>query len=385
MNDSLKPYRKAYRAWKNKRQLEREGALYQREFACRGLVVPDAHVIARAVKARTPRLARVPRGSLRTLAIFHDYNWEATSLLPALGKYGEVVHYDWRERFDHGRKDWSKGLKAEMNRDLLEFARTRFREGPLDFIFTYLSGELVTPETVRDLSALGAPVVNLGLNDKEVFVGRIRGGLAMGVRDICRHFDLCWTSTHDALVKYCAEGAIPLYLPEGANPDLHRPHDVERTIDVSFVGQCYGNRPQIVVGLRKAGILVETFGPGWPNGPLSTTEMVQMYFRSRICLGFAGVAGNRDTYCLKGRDFEVPMSGGLYVTEHHEVLDRFFEVGKEIVTYAGLDDLIAKIRHVLAHSEEAEQIRLRGYERALREHTWEGHFGEILRLIGLIT
>ncbi len=384
MNDPLQPYRKGYRAWRNSRRLEKEQAFYRREFARRGLVLPDADAIARAVRSRRAGIAPVPRGTLRILAVFHDYNWERTALLPALGTYGEVVHYDWREKFDHGSKDWRKGLKEGMNRDLIAFSRAQRRKGPVHFVFTYLSGELVTPETVRDLSAIGAPVVNLGLNDKEAFVGRVRGGLAMGARDICRHFDLCWTSTRDALEKYCVEGAIPLYLPEGGNPAIHRPCDEERTIDVSFVGQCYGNRPLVVRGLRQAGIPVETFGPGWPNGPLSTAEMVRMYSRSKISLGFAGVAGHRDTFCLKGRDFEVPMSGGLYLTEHHEELERFFEVGKEIVTYTGLDDLIAKIRHLLGHPEEAEQIRLRGRERALREHTWEGRFGEILRLIGLI-
>lgn len=384
MNDPLKPYRKAYREWKNKRRLQREAAFYRREFERRGLAVPDSDAIARAVKARIPGLAAIPRGSLRTLAIFHDYNWEATALLPALSKYGEVVHYDWRERFDHGRKDWGKGLKAEMNRDLVESARMRMREGPIHFVFAYLSGELVTPETVEALRALGAPMVNLALNDKEAFVGKIRGGLATGVRDICRRFDLCWTSTQDALEKYCVEGAVPLYLPEGANPELHRPHNVERTIDVSFVGQRYGNRPSVVESLREAGIRVETYGPGWPAGPLPTEEMVRMYSRSRVNLGFGGVAGHKDTFHLKGRDFEVPMSGGLYLTEHHEELESVFRIGKEILTYTGVEDLVSKIRRMLANPEEAEAIRQAGRRRALSEHTWEKRFGRILRNICLL-
>lgn len=384
MTDPLRPYRKTFRAWRNKRQLEREGKLYRQEFQRRGLSVPDPDAIARAVQARRPGLAPVPRGAQRILAIFHDYNWERTALLPALAKFGNVVQYDWREKFDHGRKEWRKGLKEAMNRDLLCFASALARERPLHFIFTYLSGELVAPETVRQLSDLGAPVVNLALNDKEAFVGRVREGLAMGVRDICRHFDLCWTSTRDAVEKYCVEGATPLYLPEGANPEVHRPYEVEKTIDATFVGQCYGNRPAVVNALREAGIRVEAFGPGWPSGPLPTEEMVRTYSRSRINLGFGGVAGHRETYCLKGRDFEVPMSGGLYLTEEHEELSRFYEVGKEIVTYRGIEDLISKIRRLLANPGEAEAIRVAGRARALREHTWEMRFSKILGILGII-
>jgi spore maturation protein CgeB len=271
-----------------------------------------------------------------------------------------------------------------MNEDLLTTVTTRAADRPFDTVFTYLSGEQVAPETVAALRGLGVPIINLSLNDKEGFVGRIRDGAATGVRDICRHFDLCWTSTLDAVEKYCVEGATPLYLPEGANPEVHRPYEVEKTLDVSFVGQCYGNRPGIVAALRDAGIRVEAFGPGWPSGPLSTEEMVRTYSRSRINLGFGGIAGHRETYCLKGRDFEVPMSGGLYLTEEYEELSLFYEVGKEIVTYRGIEDLLSKIRRLLANPGEAEAIRAAGRARALREHTWEMRFSKVLGILGII-
>ncbi len=129
---------------------------------------------------------------------------------------------------------------------------------------------------------------------------------------------------------------------------------------------------------------VEAFGPGWPSGPLPTEEMVRTYSRSRISLGFGGVAGHRDTFHLKGRDFEVPMSGGLYLTEHCDELERFFEIGKEIVTYRGIEDLVATIRRLLADPGQAEAIRAAGRARALREHTWEMRFETILSLLGVI-
>lgn len=271
-----------------------------------------------------------------------------------------------------------------MNTGLLQVATEWSRQRRFDVVFTYLSGAQMTVEALRGLQDLGAPMVNLALNDKEAFVGRIRRGSAAGARDICRFFDLCWTSTRDALEKYVVEGATPIYLPEGANPHVHRPCDEEKIYEVSFVGQCYGDRPEVVSRLRRAGVRVETFGPGWPNGALSTEDMVRTWSRSRINLGFGGVLGHKDTFCLKGRDFEVPMSGGLYLTEHHEELAAFYDIDREIVTYKGFDDLLKKIRYLLANPIEAEAVRLAGRQRALREHTWEMRFERVFRLLGAL-
>lgn len=384
MNDPLRPYRRRFRAWRNNRRLARELAFYRQEFRRRGLVIPSPEVIRATVRNRLPHLLPKPKGALKILAIYHHYNWENEALLPSLRLFGTVRHFDWGEEFDHQRKGWHGGRKEAMNAALLERVRQWQATEGIDCIFAYLSGELVSPETMASLAELNIPMVNLALNDKESFVGRIRHGLAMGNRDICRHFHLCWTSTEDALEKYCVEGALPLYLPEGANPAFHRPHDVAHTIDVSFVGQCYGNRPVIIEQLRQAGIAVEAYGFGWPNGPLTSEEMVRLYSRSRINLGFGGVDGLNATYCLKGRDFEVPMSGGLYLTEYHPELERCYRLREEIVTYRDVADLIVQIRWLLNNPEQAAAIRQRGYQRALAEHTWGKRFERVFSLLGVL-
>lgn len=384
MNDPLKKYRKRFREWKNTIRLKRELNYYLSRFKSHRLVVPDEKTIQETIKSKFPGLKPKPKGSLNILAIYHHYNWENESLKPALEKFGAVRHYDWFEKFNHQSKDWLKSVRSTMNNDLIQGVASWIKEDDTDVIFTYLSGGIVMPNTVRQISAMGVPMVNLSLNDKEAFVGKVKNGLAMGTRDICRHFDLCWTSTEDALKKYCVERTLPVYLPEGANPEIHKPYDVEKTIDVSFVGQCYGNRPEIMQKLAMQGIQVEAYGYGWPNGPISTQEMIKMYSRSKINLGFGGVAGHKNTYCLKGRDFEIPMSGGLYMTEYHPELEKFYDLGKEIVTSSGFNDLVAKVRILLMNQEKAETIRKRGFERARREHSWEKRFEKIFDLMGLI-
>ncbi|MCK9196204.1 MAG: glycosyltransferase [Syntrophales bacterium] len=383
--DPLKKYRRQFRTWRNDRRLQREQEFYKQQFEARRLVLPDEEAVHRHIRDKFPLLKPKKKGSLQILAVYHNYNWENESLRPSLEKFGPVRHYDWGDRFNHQQEqEWHRSVKEDMNRDLLDWAARNTGEVKADVIFSYLSGELISPETVRQLSCLGIPMINIALNDKEHFVGKIRNGISMGNRDICRWFSLSWTSTEDALKKYYIEGAVPIYLPEGANPELHRPHDLEKTIPVSFVGQCYGNRPEIIARLQEAGIYVEAYGAGWPNGPLSTEDMVRLYSKSRINLGFGGVIGFSDAYCLKGRDFEIPMSGGLYLTEHHPELERVYEIGKEIVSYTDFEDLVKKIRYLLGNPEEAERIRQRGFERAHRDHSWEMRFEKIFAFIGLI-
>ena len=59
-------------------------------------------------------------------------------------------------------------------------------------------------------------------------------------------------------------------------------------------------------------------------------------------------------------------------------------VGREIIAYRCFDDLLAKIRHLLANPGEAETIRQAGYRRARRDHTWEMYFEKVFTLMGLI-
>ena len=384
MNDPFKKYRRQFRIWKNDRRLKREQDYYSSRFASAKLTIPDDKAIRQAMRYRFPTTRPKEKGTLNIIAIYHHYNWENESLRPSLEKFGQVRHYDWFENFNHQKKDWHKSTKAAMNRDLVKQTEQWIKQDAADVVFTYLSGELASLETVQALRSFGVPMVNLALNDKEYFVGKIIRGQAMGSRDICRNFDICWTSTEDAVKKYCVEGAIPLYLPEGANPEIHKPHNMEKTIDVSFVGQCYGNRSEIIKRLESHGIHVEAYGYGWPNGSLTTGDMVRIYSKSRINLGFGGVIGLSSAYCLKGRDFEIPMSGGLYLTEYHSELDKFYNLGSEILTYKDFDDLVEKIRFLLSNPERADEIRRRGFERARREHSWEMRFERIFQLLGLI-
>ena len=179
-----------------------------------------------------------------------------------------------------------------------------------------------------------------------------------------------------------AEGGLAMFWPEAAHPDIHKPYDIPFEFDVSFIGGKYGWRPRFIARLCKTGIKVACFGNGWKNGPLSDEEMVKLYSRSRINLGFGGVGYSKTLTCIKARDFEVPMSGGLYLTQDNPELSLVYEVGKEIMTYSNEKDCAQKVKWLLAHPDEADNIRNAGRIRALRDHTWKKRFASAFKTIG---
>ncbi|HVF11952.1 MAG TPA: glycosyltransferase, partial [Actinomycetota bacterium] len=187
----------------------------------------------------------------------------------------------------------------------------------------------------------------------------------------------------------------------GCNHYLYRPLRTGRDIQVSFVGQPHGTRRATIDAIREAGVEARAWGYGWEDGRLSQTEMIEAFSRSCINLnlsnasrdqGLRRIAGlflkrkgplvvprmgeirrnlqefrakGRDQ--IKGRNFEIPGCRTFMLTSHVEGLDEYFVPGKEMVTFAGTDDLIAKIGKYLESVDEREAIAEAAYERTLAE------------------
>lgn len=123
------------------------------------------------------------------------------------------------------------------------------------------------------------------------------------------------------------------------------------------------------------------------GGTLSDIEMIKMYSRSRINLGFSSCGETHESkeriLQVRLRDFEVPMSGGFYIVEYMEELEEFFEIGKEIVCYSSREDLAEKVKYYIKHDDERERIRKAGHERCLRDHSWHSRFQTAFKEMGL--
>jgi len=290
---------------------------------------------------------------------------------------------------------------------LVRQVRAAHATQPVDLFFSYFYDACVEPAAIDEIKSLGIVTVNWFCNASYQF---------HLVREISPHYDWCLVPEKFRLADYTAIGAHPVYCQEAANPRVYKPFDVVRDLDVTFVGQCYGDRPDHVRYLIDQGIDMRVWGTRWEfhrrpgpstnplrrlagkamrlvspaesnaillpreavGGVLADNEMIAVFSRSKINLGFSSCGethrdGERIVQ-IRLRDFEVPMSGGFYLVEHINELEEFFEIDREIVCYRSREELADKIRFYLKNDEAREKIRLAGHERALRDHTWRRRF-----------
>ena len=328
-------------------------------------------------------------GQVHTLAVIPSVGWHAT-LVETLREIGKVStfsfegdRYFWRNR---SKKDWLT-IRKKTNQEILDKIKIENKKHPIDWIFFYTQGLHILKDTVRNIrDDFGIPTVMMCLDDKHSWEGERLGGQRTGQIDLVSEFDLYWTSARVCLSWILAEGGRPIYMPEGCDPVRFSPKDVEQDIAVSFVGRAYGFRKDLIKFLQKGGIPVVPFGSGWSdNSEFNESKgLVDVFNRSQINLGHGGIGCSEDLTNLKGRDFEVPCTGGgMYLTTFNSDLAQHFEIGQEIACYHGREELVDLVHYYLRRPDERMEIARRARARCLREHRWIHRYIRILQILGI--
>lgn len=329
---------------------------------------------------------------------FQSDLWRA-NLYGALVSLGHDVvefDYDLKETFqkldpaDPSQKLFIDENRPKVTAELLRQVKRAQESKRIDLFFSYFFDACVLPEAIDEIRRLGITTANWYCN------GSYQLHL---VSEIAPHYDWCLVPEKFRLKDYVALGANPIYSQEAANPEVYKSYDLPVEYEVTFVGQAYGDRPEIIQSLLDKNIDVRVWGRGWRQreagqslpavygGILSDTDMIKMYSRSKISLGFSACGethrGPERILQIRLRDFEAPMSGAFYMTEYMEELEEFYEIGNEIVCYRDRDDLAAKISYYLRNDAEREAIRRAGQQRCLRDHTWQKRFEIAFQKMGL--
>ena len=327
---------------------------------------------------------RTSKDRPRVFVAVHHVNWEKHGLVDGWTEIADVIYYDWGNSFDQYAPNWHKRGKPDFNKELIRQVELAHREKPVDLFFSYLSGRWVYPETIHAIGKMKLITVNISFDDTTKFWGHQEISGLSGNAEIAAAFDLCITcQSEEDVHKYAKAGARSLFLPPGANPHAFSALLVPRDIPVSFVGQCYGIRPNIIAFLKDHGISVQTFGKGWPSAELSQQEMNVIYSRSLINLGFGFIGDSTQLAGLKCRDFEVPLMGGLYLTTYNQELENYFIIGEEIDCYRNEMELLSKLYYYTTHPDIALKIGASGRRRCLQDHTWVIRFKTIFTCVGL--
>lgn len=227
------------------------------------------------------------------------------------------------------------------------------------------------------------------------------------------HFSYATTSDINGISKWTERGCNNfIYSPFGVNHHFYIKKNIPKKYEVSFVGGYHPYRAWIFKRLMQAGIKVEVFGYGWPNGRLNFSEMVDIFNQSKINLNLSnneswdiryilsptkGLKNNfrvlintirsifsydaKTKEMIKARHFEINACGGFQLSYYTEGLDNHFKIGHEIAIYESVDDMIDKIRYFLKHEDARKIIAQNGFDRTIKDHTMDNRLSDLLDTI----
>ncbi len=234
----------------------------------------------------------------------------------------------------------------------------------------------------------------------------------------------------EGTLPFTQETGYPVHaIPLAANKRLHFPQNLERSVDISFVGNCLPHKKWVFDNIlfpMKKSHRVEVYGSNWSaldvwlnrvgrvgrryHLPLlqsvrgtrwiSLEGERNLYSSSKLCPNF-----HEDIQAMRGvdcneRTFKVPACGGFEISDNERAVRRYYAKDEvaTIDTYAPegdwkkaisdperlsqfAKDLKELLEYYLAHEEERNQMQKKATARTLREHTYHNRAQTILDLV----
>ena len=191
----------------------------------------------------------------------------------------------------------------------------------------------------------------------------------------CKNFTVCSTPEPSYIEKYKQNGYSNIILANWHSNSSFYPkiQFSNKDIDVCFMGNPTRSRRLFIESSPEP--ITNVFG-------IPTEKVFETHSRSKIGINFS-VNDNdpmRKTQ-MKQRMFEVPAGAGLLLTEHHEGIEQFYEVDKEIITFRSQDEFQKKIKFLTNRPKVVQAIAKNGHTRFLKEHDSKIRLSEVIKKI----
>ncbi len=319
--------------------------------------------------------------------------------------------------------------KEYLSSEILKSYRQNKKKAAYDIFFSFLAESVVIPEMFEELKG-EIYTINYTTNYHQ---------FEQLHKNISPHISLNTYISLPHKKAYDEVGANSYWLPMAANPEFYNAKNHNLLYEASFVGSAYAFRQNYIWRILQNDININVFGPGWLHNrnskkiikdyiryllypflgneskirhldismrneiikllnqkypdkignALSDDDMVKVYAGSKIVLNIQESRKNNDIicpevlYCANFRDFEVPMSGSMLLTQFSEELLLLYDEDKEIVTYKNEYEMIDKMKFYLKNNEQRKKIADAGHQRAINSHTWEHRFNDLFSYISL--
>lgn len=374
------------------------------------------------------RIFLICQQSLRRHAVPAYAFWERyfkEGIAEAGHEWVEAAGVDWAEGLlpldPESRARWSDRTWTQT----LAALKAEHARSPFHFVLCYLFPAQVEPAAIKEIQSLGIPCVNFFCDNVREFTR-----VPVSFNDFALHwvpeYEGCALYRAERLPFVHAP--MPVWIP----PALRQFPEREET-EIVFIGSHDPLREALLASAAGQGLPLRLYGAGWkpapstaptpvtaespsspPPGllsnqlnflrthglrgfamkltykfhrpparawidaalqpPIDDDEYLRITRESAVTLGINRYPSfrhsfNRPHAYSRLRDIEAPMLGACYLTEACPGLDQLYEPGREIETYRDASELAAKASELLANPARRHELRVRGQQRALRDHT----------------
>jgi hypothetical protein len=310
-------------------------------------------------------------------------NWE-TTLTEHARAHGTCHHLAFESRgFFESELEWHQYRAANAVK-LKTFFEATYSEKDINILFLYLSEFHIDPKCLAAFKLKNVIIVHFNWDDRLHYTSQHKGQ-SVGVKEVAKAADFNLTMAVGPMSRYMADGAAVFYWR--GSSDCPTPESVLPQIEfnrVLFFGSRYGYRAELIDHLIRKGLPIDVFGSGWGTEFISYESLAYKIPRYALNLGVSTIGYTRSLSCVKGRDIEVPLSGGLYLTNQSLEIEQVYVPGKEILTYTSMDDCYRQACKVLANPIAFSDIRRRGAVKA-QSFSWEARFDYLIALIQSLT
>ncbi len=324
----------------------------------------------------------VPSASLRQILFIADCMWELNDLVPELKKIANVEVLNLRPGLQN--KASSQNDAEIVAAEIQKFSEKEKNLSP-DLILFYARSSLLSDEVFEHLrKRWRVPVWGMNLDDKtQFFDHNIYSEGEDNYQHWAKKFDLNLTGTLAATQWYRQRGLACTYCPSGFHQSEKSspPTSCDYRYPMSFIGSARPEREIIISQLVAAGVPINLFGSGWPQSEWVSNPQ-EIYRSSQFNLGIGIASPSLTLTSVKGRDFECPGAGACYLTTYNWELAHHFEIGKEILCYRSVEELIEIFSFYKKRPEECLKIAQAAWQRCSEEHTWEKRFRKIFTEAG---
>jgi hypothetical protein len=201
-------------------------------------------------------------------------------------------------------------------------------------------------------------------------------------------------------------GTSNLLLSQWGCTGLFDGSHVEKDVEASFVGLLYGQRTRLLNRVqRSVGLEIHTSSARWDPSVfarirsrvgrtiagqhlepvrerLDYRHVNEIWNRSMVSMTplQASVGGG---YQVKGRVFEMGLSGTVMVCDAFEALHRYYEPGVEYLEFESAEECAERIRYLIRNDAERKRMAQAYRRRTLAEHMWEHRWSALFHEIGL--